>query len=98
LFENSDPFSRQSSKFTPGIFSHDDVKIVDIKKNLITEQQAEELDLLLVQCDQKYKDTIWEALHKSKVMNLNELTLEMYDRLKKATMKKLDEVQNELPF
>ncbi len=74
------------------------MKIVDIKKNSITQEQADELADVLNQCDTKYKETVWEALHKSKVSNLIDLPIDMYERLKKAANIKAAENYQDVPF
>lgn len=95
LYDNQDPFSKLWETYTPGIFKPEDVKHEPMNKKVcIKQEQADELQNLLDKCDPKYKDSVWEALHKNKITSLNDLPIEMYDRIKKAAIKKADEFKN----
>lgn len=93
LFEGADPFDSKWANHTPGIFSKEEAKVVPIKKENITKEQSDALAAILDQCSKEYKDSVWEVLHKLKIVNLTDLSPEMYTRIFSAAEKKI-----ELPF
>lgn len=96
LFDNADPFSKEWDTFTPGIFRLEDSlpeQSLSPKKLCIKKEQAAELESILVKCNPAYTKSVWEMLHNNNIIALQDLPIEMYDRLKKAATKKAEEYQ-----
>ncbi len=113
LYEGGDPFSGQWEKTTPGIFSKEDIKKTKIVNLIetpiigkfsvigdkVTLDEANELACHLDCCDPAYKESVWNSLQKNGIVSLMDLTREMYERVKKAAIKKSEEYKNQdLPF
>jgi|SRR6267142_5275272 len=100
LFDNADPFAKEWHEYTKGIFSRDDIsKVVPIKKEAISLDDVNELKCLLDMCEPTYKESVWNNLQKNGIADLADLSIEMFDRVKKAAIKKSEEYKNaELPF
>lgn len=96
LFDNGDPFSREWARTTPGVFKPEDAKAIKVT---ISSEQAEDLHETLLRCDKEYVDKVWDALHKSNITSLNDLSHDTYSRILKAASKKAAETLNlDLPF
>lgn len=98
LFDGADPFDSKWGECTPGVFNKGDVK-EEFKSARVSFEKAEELTRILNRCDDKYRNSVWEALQAQKVVNLTELSFETYERLLKAATKKMNEKEAaDLPF
>jgi hypothetical protein len=109
LFDSGDPFSNTFERYTQGIFNQDDAKIapnivpitgkLPIVDKKVTLDEANELNCLLDCCDPTYKESVWNNLQKNGIISLMDLTRDMYERVKKAAIKKSEEYKNQdVPF
>ncbi len=62
------------------------------EKVLITAAQAEELNELLKTCEPSYITTAWDYLKKTGIQRLEDLPVDLYNRLRSGIMKKQQEV------
>lgn len=91
LFYNDDPFSKEHAEYTPGIFGKADLEIASLSTQ-ISMEQAYELDMILAECDVKYKDWVMAHIKKTYQANdLSQLPAEIYQRLKEAATLKMEE-------
>lgn len=95
LFTNDDPFSMGKDKRTPPMFNIEGFKTESPKSEFIEEHQVAELETILEKCDPKYRDSVWTTLAKPPlgVTDLHKLPMAMYERIKAAAIKKMDEFQ-----
>jgi hypothetical protein len=65
------------------------------KAEIVTQEQADDLASVLVECDPAYVVRVWQALRRGpdKVENLNQLTVELYERVKMAALKNREDHQ-----
>jgi hypothetical protein len=85
LFDNEDPFSKENTVFTPGIFSAN----VDKK---ISMEQAYDLEMILAECGTRYRDWVFHSLEKQySIKELLDLPIELYQRVKDAAEKTMNE-------
>jgi hypothetical protein len=81
LFDNEDPFSKENTHFTPGIFSKNDIQT-------ITMEQAYDLEMILAECDQKYRAWVYAHIMKQyHTENLTDLPADIFHRVKEAAIK-----------
>lgn len=89
LFYNDDPFSKEHSEYTPGIFTKLDVSST-VKK--ITPEQAYSLDMILAECDIKYKERVLSHLKSVyKVNDLCDIPTDIYETVKSNATMKMEE-------
>lgn len=81
LQEAKPAFNRESKQ--------DDIVIEEVK---ITDQQSEELRILLSRTSENYQDKVWKALTKQNIVSLNELNEDTYNRIKVAAEKNIVEI------
>jgi hypothetical protein len=103
LFTGEDPFDSKWRNTTQGIFIKADIKAPspDIKRP--SDRQIIEMNDLLASSNKPFRDSIWEALHKSNITKLEELSVDYYERILKAVRKELaknpvEQPVNDLPF
>src|SRR5688572_24450235 len=79
LFDNEDPFSKEWTSYTEGVFDQ------DIKSAALTigKDAINELDAIFKECDPKYVMSVLMTLKKSNISSINELPVSLYDRVKK---------------
>lgn len=88
LFDNEDPFSKDHVSFTPGIFSQDQVEVEKISM-----EDAYKLQVVLDECEPKYKEWLFEFLMKKYgTDNFCELPLSIYQRMYDAALKNISSV------
>lgn len=96
LFDNEDPFSKEHSVFTPGIFSEE-----QIEQPKIPIEDAYQLQVVLDECDPKYKEWFYDYVSKKYgTDNLCELPLSLYQKMYDAAIKNVNSVhekQRKLP-
>jgi hypothetical protein len=74
LYYNDDPFSKEHTVYTPGIFSEE--QIVEVKKD-----EPCELSMVLDECDEKYKTWFYNNIQTQyKTQKLSELPKEVYKK------------------
>ncbi len=72
-----------------------DVKPVD-KESEITSEQAEELAEIMAGCETEYISSVWKHLAKVNITKFEDLTLELYEKIKKAAQIKAKEYKDKL--
>jgi hypothetical protein len=83
LFDNDDPFSKENTHFTEGVFSQDQIK---------QENKPCELTMVLEDCDPNYKDWFNTRLKTHyKVSKPIDLPTDIYDRCLIAAKKHMDD-------
>ena len=88
LFYNDDPFSKEQTVFTPGIFSEQDVENIIPK---ISMDQAYELEMIIEECDEKYKLWIMNSIKKQyNTESFQDLSADLYKPLKEAVTKNME--------
>lgn len=93
LFYNDDPFSKENSVFTPGVFSELDVQLSanNITKKL-TFEQTHELEMILDDCDQKYKEWVYSYIKKQyNTENISDLPVDLFIKMRDAAYKNMEE-------
>ncbi len=86
LFDNEDPFSKDHSVYTQGIFSEGDVE-----QEKISIENAYELEMILGECDEKYKQWVYDYIRKQyNTDNLGDLPADIFDRMKAAAVKNME--------
>lgn len=93
LFNGDDPFGKHHSSYTDGIFTQGVIQDI---KGTITEDQAEELSALLKQCDDSFKDKVYDFIKGKGVTEISMLPVILYPDLKKRIEKEI--TLNEVPF
>lgn len=89
LFYNDDPFSKDNTIFTDGIFSRDDA--ANIAPNKVSDAQAFDLLMILEECEENYKQWIFDYIKKQyNTENLSDLSLEIFERVKTAAVKNME--------
>lgn len=88
LFDGADPFSSEWKEFTAGIFDK-----TEAKPATITKEQAIELKDIFGACPEAYIQSVMTHLEKSAmaVKSLEELPMELFERVKSAACKKREE-------
>lgn len=88
IFDNVDPFDKEHSEYTPGIFNETPDFTFD---DTITSEQALELQTVLAQCDEAYRSKVYEFLRKNhNVKDLTDMSPDVYNRVSAAAIKKLE--------
>lgn len=96
LFLNEDPFSKEHTQYTPGIFSEGDMGVslsspIVNNKPKISMEAAYDLDMILDECDPKYKEWVFGYIKKQfNTESLSEIPLEMFDQMKAAAIKNME--------
>lgn len=96
LYDNADPFSKEWPTYTEGMFE----ETQENKKNeMISLEQASELQKLIDSCSEQYQDQLWKTLRKApiEITSIEELPLNLYDRIRSAAIKKREEHLEEAP-
>jgi hypothetical protein len=80
------------------IASNNTSSVVEIQPKLvevITKEQAEELETILSECDEKYQEAVWNTLKKPpiEIDSLEQLPLALYARISNAARKNRDTYQ-----
>lgn len=60
----------------------------------VTAEQAEEIGQILSECDPHYQKTVWSSLKKNGIHKLEDLTLDLYNRLLSAATSNRDSYQS----
>ncbi len=90
LFNNDDPFSKEHTHFTPGIFSQDDCLPVYVDE--VTMEEAHNLEMILDECDPEYKIWIYGYIEKKyNTINLFELSAAVFQRLKNSANRNMQQ-------
>lgn len=92
LFTSEDPFSKENRSFTPGIFTQETLTPTPQFQPKITMDQAYQLEMILGDCEKSYKEWVYAYLKKQyNTDNLSDLPVDMYDRVKAAAVKNMQE-------
>jgi hypothetical protein len=93
LFYNEDPFSKEHTTFTPGIFSQNDVILsANNMTSKISMEQAYDLNMILEECEEKYKKWVYDTILKQyKTENLCDLPADIYERMRTAAVRNMEE-------
>jgi phage recombination protein Bet len=79
-----------------GVYTKEEMQQADVEDltQKITLEQAADLQMILDECDERYKSWVYQYLQKQyKIDNLTDLPLEIYDRMKIATTKNMEKNQ-----
>lgn len=92
LFEGADPFSREWDAFTEGVFEKKETEA----PNTISKAQVAELKEIFQECDPAYFLQVMATLKKSSagIETIEQIPLNLFDRIKKAALKKAEEYQS----
>jgi len=86
LFYGEDPFSKENTSFTEGIFSQEDVQNnSETSYKRISPQQAIDLDMILQECEPKYR--IWALDYINRqyhIIKIEDLPEDVYERMKES--------------
>lgn len=96
MYENADPFSKEWETHTPGVLSQDNMNFETLDKRMnISYDQMVDLKDIFDGCDPLYVKKVMKHLEDStfKVNCLEEIPLEIYQKIKDAALKKRDEYQ-----
>lgn len=77
-----------------GVYTKEEMKQADYHEviNKISPEQAVELEIILGECDEKYRTWVYEYLKKHyNVVNLYDLSLDIFERIKKAAIKNMEQ-------
>jgi hypothetical protein len=93
IFFNEDPFSREWKTFTK-LGTEADFKTKE-EPITISKDKALELEVLLHECDPKYRESILSGLKKlpTPINKLEELSPQLFEKIKFAAIKKKEEYQ-----
>ena len=88
LFDNLDPFSKEWTNYTPGIFTRDEVqpvqkaKVTPMGKSTCTAKEAVELEELLKECSEEYRNKVNGFMEKHNLASLYDLPVESYVKIR----------------
>jgi phage recombination protein Bet len=77
-----------------GVYTKEEMQQAEVEDLTpkISLEQAAELQMILEECDQRYKTWVYDYLKKQyKTDNLSELPLDIYDRMKNAAIKNMEQ-------
>jgi hypothetical protein len=90
LFTGDDPFSKEHSYYTQGIFSQEDVGSQSLK-NTISMEQAFDLDMVIQECDPKYREWFFNHLKSTyKTDKLVEIPEDIYAKVLNSAQKNME--------
>lgn len=91
LFDGEDPFSKENTSFTSGIFKKEEKK--EEKKVFINNAQVAELKKIFSECDPKYVKQVMDQLKKadSATDAIEKIPADLFERIQKAAIKKRQE-------
>ena len=94
LFYNDDPFSKEHVEFTPGIFTQEQHSPSALNHNMphrLSMDQAYELDMILGECDEKYKAWFFGNIKKQfNADTIADLPLEIFDKVKQSAVNNMN--------
>ena len=90
LFDNADPFSKEWSTFTPGIFDKSEIPVAS---DGLSDAQKQELNAALKACDQKFKVQLLKHVQRAnpEVTSLEQIPIHLFERIKNAATKQTEE-------
>lgn len=77
-----------------GVYTKEEMQQADVEDIIpkISLEHASELEIILSECDEKYKNWVFETIKKNyKTTSLSDLPADLYDRMKIAALKNRDE-------
>jgi phage recombination protein Bet len=76
-----------------GVYTKEEMKQADFQDlpKRITQEQADDLEMILADCEEKYRNWVYEHLNKQyKVVFLTDVPLEIYPRMREAAMRNME--------
>ncbi len=85
LFDNADPFSKEWSSHTQGIFEKSQLPVTS---DGLSDEQKKELDDVLKKCDPKFKTQLLKHVQRAnpEVGSLAQIPVTLFDRIKNAAI------------
>jgi hypothetical protein len=91
IFENADPFSPTSNRYTQGIFNHIETENL----SFVPKEEIEKLKNILSECPSDYQEKLLVRLKNAKgVDKLEDLTPSLFESVKQAAIKERDIYQH----
>lgn len=76
-----------------GVYTKEEMRQAEFQDShkKLTQEQADDLEMILADCDEKYRKWVYEHLHKQyKVVFLTDVPLDIYPRMKEAAIKNME--------
>ena len=92
LFDNQDPFNKESHVFTAGIFPEADLPVAVSSTDSISEIEIADLMHILDECQIGYKEWVLNSVKKThKANSVADLSAEVYQQIKVAALKNMED-------
>lgn len=90
IFSNNDPFDKNYSIYTPGVFEQEQEEDVPDNVDTIPSEKIMELQGLLSQCEESYRTKVYEFIKKSCGKEIENISMALYEKLYAAALKKVE--------